>query len=90
MGKKEILEFINQYDENATFGINEDGITLSELKHPQEFLELGGLPEHFYVEGHPSECPHCNAKTDHECLTDKIELHGCKHCEDLYYFHRND
>jgi hypothetical protein len=90
MSKKEILEFVAKYDEDAVFGINEDGITLSELKHPNDFLELGGLPETYYDPvKEPVTCPHCNSRTDKECLTPKLELHECKHCEEKFYIHRD-
>lgn len=91
MSRTEILKFIMKYDEDAVFGINEDGITLSELKHPNDYLELGGLPENYYAPyPEPIVCPVCGASTELECITPTIELHECKHCELQFYFHKDD
>lgn len=89
VSKKEVLAFLAKYDDDAVFGINEDGITLSELKHPNDYLEVGGLPENYVLSDQPTVCPHCGARTSYECLTPTVELHECMHCTTKFYFHHD-
>lgn len=45
MSKKEIVDWLNQYDDSVAIGIDDGGLALQPQDHRDEYLEIGGLPE---------------------------------------------
>jgi hypothetical protein len=51
--KKEIQEWLDYFDDDDLFGVDEGGLALRSVDNPRAYFEIGGIPEEEEEPGWP-------------------------------------